>query len=132
MYIQRLGNILEIIAKPEPKVKSKEPIIDSVDELYDIIQDIKQHKENMYTIKILYRIKGDYVIPFILTKNTDMVKLTIVNDMNEPCIEIQFRDEYIYLEDYYLHGHKRCPKIYHSDFFMFLNNYYLHLNFQVS
>jgi hypothetical protein len=97
MYIQRLGNILEIIAKPEPKVKSKEPIIDSVDELYDIIQDIKQHKENMYTIKILYRIKGDYVIPFILTKNTDMVKLTIVNDMNEPCIEIQFRDEYIYI-----------------------------------
>jgi len=114
-----IGNILEIIAKPEPKIKSKEPIIDSVDELYDIVQDIKQHKENMYTIKILYRIKSDYVIPFILTKNNDMVNLTIVNDMNEPCIEIQIHDEYIYLGDYYLHRHKHCPKIYHSDFFMF-------------
>ena len=117
--LKDINSILETVVKPASKIKHKEPIIDSVNELYDIIKDIKHHKEHMYTIKILYRIKGDYVIPFILTKDKDMVKLTIVNDMNEPCIEIQFNNEFIYLEDYYLHRHKHCPKIYHSDFFMF-------------
>jgi hypothetical protein len=99
--------------------QSNEPIIDSINELYDMIQDIKHRRQEKYTIKVLYRIKGEYVIPFILTKEFTNVLLTIVNDVNEPCIEINITDTKIELDNYYLYGHSHCPKIYHSDFFVF-------------